>query len=56
MGSSAAGNTRSAMNKIRNAVAKAGGNGMRIISTTSNDNGTTVTAEALKCELDKMHL
>ena len=54
MGSSTAGDAQSAMNKIRNEVAKAGGNGMRIISTTTNQAATTVTAEALKCDPDKM--
>ena len=54
MGSSTAGDAQSAMNKIRNAVAKAGGNGMRIISTTTNEAATTVTAEALKCDAAKM--
>jgi hypothetical protein len=50
MGSSTAKDAQSAMNKIRNAVAKAGGNGMRIISTTTDQYSTTVTAEALKCD------
>jgi hypothetical protein len=54
MGSSTAADAQSAMNKIRNAVAKAGGNGMRIISTTTNQDATTVTAEALKCDLAKL--
>ena len=54
MGSSTAGDAQSAMNKIRNAVAKAGGNGMRIISTTTDQAATTVTAEALKCDPAKM--
>jgi PBP1b-binding outer membrane lipoprotein LpoB len=54
MGSSTAADAQSAMNKIRNAVAKEGGNGMRIISTTTNEFATTVTAEALKCDFERM--
>jgi len=54
MGLSTAGDAQSAMNKVRNAVAKAGGNGMRIISTTTNETATTVTAEALKCDPARM--
>lgn len=37
MGMSRAGDAKSAMNKVRNEVAKAGGNAMRIISTTTDD-------------------
>ena len=54
MGSSTADDAQSAMNKIRNAVAKAGGNGMRIISTTTHQDATTVTAEALKCDTTRL--
>ena len=51
---SSGGDAKSAMNKIRNAVAKAGGNAMRIVSTTQNGRATTVTAEALECDLAKL--
>jgi hypothetical protein len=54
MGSSTAADAESAMNKIRNAVAKVGGNGMRVMSTTTRQDGTTVTAEALKCDLSRL--
>ena len=45
---------RSAMIKVRNAVAEAGGNGMLIISTDPNTSNTTVTAEALTCDFSKI--
>lgn len=49
MGNTMAGDAESAMNKVRNRVAAKGGNGMFVISSTSTEAGTTVTAEALKC-------
>lgn len=49
MGMNRAGDAQSAMNKVRNKVASAGGNAMRIISTTTDNSSTTVVAEALSC-------
>lgn len=54
MGSSTGADAQSAMNKLRNAVAEAGGNAMRILSTDSDNNATTVTAEALRCDPEKL--
>ena len=54
MGSDYGADAQSAMNKARTAVAEAGGNAMHIISTDSNEYATTVTAEALKCDLAKL--
>ena len=54
MGLSTADDAQSAMNKVRNAVAEAGGNAMRIISTDTDMAATTVTAEAVKCDLEKL--
>lgn len=54
MGMSTGADAQSAMNKARNAVAEAGGNAMRIISTDSDQNATTVTAEALRCDPEKL--
>lgn len=47
-------NVESAMNKARNAVAAAGGNAMKIVQQSSDNNGTSVTAEALKCDVSKL--
>ena len=49
-GLSTAEDAQSAMNKIRNSVAEAGGNSMHIISTHTDATATTVTAEALRCD------
>ena len=46
---------RSAMNKARNRVAEVGGNAMRIIDVDSGLWGSTVVAEALKCDFSKMN-
>lgn len=54
MGSSTGADAQSAMNKVRNAVAEAGGNAMRILSTDTDQMATTVTAEALKCDPEKL--
>ena len=45
---------RSAMNKVRNKAAESGGNAIRIIDIDSGLWGSTVVAEALKCDFDKM--
>ena len=49
MGASTGGDAQSAMNKLRNKVAAAGGNAMLVISTNSDMFSSTVVAEALKC-------
>lgn len=53
-GLSTADDAQSAMNKIRNSVAEIGGNAMRILSTTTTQEATTVTAEALNCEVSQL--
>jgi hypothetical protein len=53
MGNNTAGDLQSAMNKARNKVAEAGGNAMRILSTSSNNFASTVLVEALKCDFEK---
>lgn len=53
-GWSTADDAESAMNQVRNAIAEAGGNAMRIISTDTDQMATTVTAEALKCDPEKL--
>ena len=54
MGSSISGDVESAMRKIRNKVAEAGGNAMRIISVDNSFWGTTVVAEALRCDFARL--
>jgi len=49
MGSSSGGDAQSALNKVRNKIAAAGGNAMLIVSTNTATYSTTVVAEALKC-------
>lgn len=49
MGASTSHDAESAMNEVRNKVARAGGNAMRIIKSDSDIFATTVVAEALKC-------
>ena len=46
--------TESAIYEARNRVAELGGNAMRIIDIDSGRWGTTVVAEALKCDFNKM--
>lgn len=53
MGASSGHDAESAMNEIRNRVAKLGGNGLRVINTDSDVLATTVTGEALKCNFNK---
>lgn len=50
MGSSTAGDAESAMNKVRNKVADAGGNALLVISVSTTAASTTVVAEALSCQ------
>lgn len=60
-GSDVADDLRSAMNEAKNLVAEKGGNAMRILSVQSvstwigfSSGASTVTAEALKCDMSKL--
>ena len=49
-GVTSAGDADGAMNETRNKAAQLGANGLRVLNMQSNDSGSTVTAEALKCD------
>ena len=49
LGWSTAGDKRSALNKLRNEVAKAGGNAFIVDTLETNDIQTVVQGEALRC-------
>jgi len=50
LGASAGHESQNALNEARNKAAQAGGNAIRIVHMQTTFQGTSVTAEALKCE------
>ncbi len=52
MGFDAAQDSENALNDLRNKAAKAGMNGVRIINIGTTTDGTSVTAEGLRCAFD----
>jgi hypothetical protein len=52
MGIDAAQDSENALNDLRNKAAKAGMNGVRILNIGTTTDGTSVTAEGLRCKFD----